>query len=323
MGNEIKENIITRVKKELGISDAVDDLALYEFLCKTLIENHPDKYSDREAQKIAEERFKVLSPLRDEFFSYLEMQRASNQLVKTNDSGEASKYESIIKSTSQEIEILKLKDKIKWLEVELKEKSISLEKVRKQYDDLIAQSAGIAKENLTDIYKPKKFGNFIGLSATLLTISTFNDKCQSLIASLGVTGKIGNLILIIITVVWLMRLGRNIIMKSFANSIIDKTLMDPDLKVKLHIIKTRGSYPYYYFTESDVVSLVDKQLQKGYLPILFWGAYNTIRRSLVEYLILELEHKHFIERTSNNDLQKIFYIHHERNISDSDYTFDV
>lgn len=101
-----------------------------------------------------------------------------------------------------------------------------------------------------------------------------------------------------------MRLGRNIIVKSFANSIIDKTLMDPDLKVKLHIIKTRGSYPYYYFTESDVVSLVDKQLQKGYLPILFWGAYNTIRRSLVEYLILELEHKHFIERTSNNDLQK-------------------
>ena len=313
MGNEIKENIVTRVKKELGISDAVDDLALYEFLCKTLIENHPDKFSDREAQKIAEERFKVLSPLRDEFLSYLEMQRASNQLVKTNDSGGASKYESIIKSTSQEIE----------LEVELKEKSISLDKVRKQYDDLIAQSAGIAKENLTDIYKPKKFGNFIGLSATLLTISTFNDKCQSLIASLGVTGKIGNLILIIITVVWLMRLGRNIIVKSFANSIIDKTLMDPDLKVKLHIIKTRGSYPYYYFTESDVVSLVDKQLQKGYLPILFWGAYNTIRRSLVEYLILELEHKHFIERTSNNDLQKIFYIHHERNISDSDYTFDV
>lgn len=207
--------------------------------------------------------------------------------------------------------------------MELQEKSISLEKVRKQYDDLIAQSAGIAKENLTDIYKPKKFGNFIGLSATLLTISTFNDKCQSLIASLGVTGKIGNLILIIITVVWLMRLGRNIIVKSFANSIIDKTLMDPDLKVKLHIIKTRGSYPYYYFTESDVVSLVDKQLQKGYLPILFWGAYNTIRRSLVEYLILELEHKHFIERTSNNDLQKIFYIHHERNLSDSDYTFDV
>lgn len=31
MGNEIKENIVTRVKKELGISDAVDDLALYEF----------------------------------------------------------------------------------------------------------------------------------------------------------------------------------------------------------------------------------------------------------------------------------------------------
>ena len=54
MGNEIKENIVTRVKKELGISDAVDDLALYEFLCKTLIENHPDKFSDREAQKIAE-----------------------------------------------------------------------------------------------------------------------------------------------------------------------------------------------------------------------------------------------------------------------------
>lgn len=138
MGNEIKENIVIRVKKELGISDAVDDLALYEFLCRTLIENHPDKFSDREAQKIAEERFKVLSPLRDEFFSYLEMQRASNQLVKTNDSGDASKYESIIKSTSQEIEILKLKDKIKRLEVELKEKSISLEKVRKQYDDLIA-----------------------------------------------------------------------------------------------------------------------------------------------------------------------------------------
>lgn len=104
-----------------------------------------------------------------------------------------------------------------------------------------------------------------------------------------------------------MRLGRNIIVKSFANSIIDKTLMDPDLKVKLHIIKTRGSYPYYYFTESDVVSLVDKQLQKGYLPILFWGAYNTIRRSLVEYLILELEHKHFIERTSNNDLQEVSF----------------
>ena len=34
MGNEIKENIVTRVKKELGISDAVDDLALYEFLQK-------------------------------------------------------------------------------------------------------------------------------------------------------------------------------------------------------------------------------------------------------------------------------------------------
>lgn len=91
----------------------------------------------------------------------------------------------------------------------------------------------------------------------------------------GCDRKIGNLILIIITVVWLMRLGRNIIVKSFANSIIDKTLMDPDLKVKLHIIKTRGSYPYYYFTESDVVSLVDKQLQKV-ICLFCFGEHTTL-----------------------------------------------
>lgn len=39
MGNEIKENIVTRVKKELWISDAVDDLALYEFFVKITLKS--------------------------------------------------------------------------------------------------------------------------------------------------------------------------------------------------------------------------------------------------------------------------------------------
>lgn len=320
---DVKENIVTRVKKELGICEEVDCLALYELLCKTLIDNHPDKFSDKEAQKVAEERFKVLCPLRDEFLSYLDMQRASNQLAKTTDFGDAAQYELIIKSTSQEIEILKLKDKIKWLEVELKNKNSSLEKVQNQYEDFIAQSAGVSKERLTDIYRPKMLGNIIGFSATLISILTFNEKIQSLVSSLGLAGKIGNVILIIFTVVWLLRWGRNIVAKSFVNSIIDKTLMDPDLNVKLHIIKTKGRYPDYYFTESDVVSLVDRQLKKSYLTYLFWGSYNTIRRNLVEYLILELEHKRFIKKTSNNDLQKVFYIYHEHNLYDSNDIFYV
>ena len=48
--------------------------------------------------------------------------------------------------------------------------------------------------------------------------------------------------------------------------------------------------------------------------ILFFGKYNSTRRHIVEYILLELSRKKIIVDVKTDDMQKVFYIEHRNDI---------
>lgn len=103
------DNIIDRVKNILGISDpslALPDV--YERLCKALVNNHPDLYTDRDAKKEAEERFKVLNALREEFKAFMEQQTAKGELVIYDEKTDLATIQNLTEKAELEVQLSQL-----------------------------------------------------------------------------------------------------------------------------------------------------------------------------------------------------------------------
>lgn len=116
MAKEISEEIIAQVKQALNITTEIDVIALYKKLSNEYISCHPDKYSDK-AKDIAEERFKKLGDLRDKLEIYIEQQRAKGQVIVYDKARDVEEIETINNITEKDLKILKLQEKISYLEI--------------------------------------------------------------------------------------------------------------------------------------------------------------------------------------------------------------
>lgn len=78
--NSLQLSIVEKVKSAVNCNSDIDEYKLYEFLVKEIINSHPDKYTNEESKKLAEEKFKQLNELKHEFDIYLEQQRLNGQV---------------------------------------------------------------------------------------------------------------------------------------------------------------------------------------------------------------------------------------------------
>ena len=309
MAKEISEEIIAQVKQALNITTEIDVIALYKKLSNEYISCHPDKYSDK-AKEIAEERFKELGDLRDKLDIYLEQQRAKGQVIAYDKSRDVEEIETINNITEKDLKILKLQEKISYLEIVIEGNKRELKDKEKAIDDVLKQSTKTSKEELTDIYKPQKRGNILGLSSAIASLSLFIPQVQNIVANIGVGGFIGSFIIIGITITWIVKIIRSNICNSCIQSIIDNILYGEDLMEAFDV--KRYSKPY--FKEKAVVDFIDRCMTNKKYRILFFGKYNSTRRHIVEYILLELSRKKIIIDVKTDDMQKVFYIEHRNGI---------
>lgn len=317
MKNQISEHIVSRVKNKLGITDpSIEVSVVYERLCKALVKSHPDLFTDEFAKKKAEERFKEFNSMRNELKAYIEQQSASGKLVLYDDKAEMASVKAITITADQEVRISELEHEIRMLKFELEYAKSQLRVAEQKASEIAAQAVVVSKDSISDIYKPKKIGNTIGISAAIISMSALIPQVQTIVGNLGVCGIIGSVVVWSVTLVWLLRLFRNAVSNKYVESIIDKTIVGTDLFDELKVSSSKN-YSRPYFSEKSLLELVENIMNKRAIHLLFWGKYNSIRRQIVEHIILELECKHIIVDSKNNDMQRLFYIEHSVINSDS------
>ena len=314
MVTDISEEIIGQVKSALNISIEIDNIALYKRLNDAYISSHPDKFLNEDNKKIAEERFKMLGVLREKLKDFLEQQRAKGQLVAYDSSNDVAEIEAINCLTEKDLEILRLQRELSRLELSLEDLKIELKSKDKKITDFLTQSTKISKGDLTDIYKPKKKENFLGFSSAIASLSLLIPQVQKLVSSIGIGGFIGSCIIVCITIIWLLEIARNNICNSYIQSIIDKTLYGEDLIEAFGVSYTMDKYSKAYFKEKAVVDYIDNCMNKKKYRLLFYGKYSTIRRQIVEYILLELSRKKVIVDVKTNSMQKVFFVEHRVSI---------
>lgn len=314
------DSIIDRVKNILGISEhslALPDV--YERLCKALVNNHPDLYTDRDAKKKAEERFKVLNALREELKTFMEQQTAKGDLVIYGEKTDLATIQNLTKKAELEVQLSQLTHDNNCLKRDLELARAQTNNIKEELHKVQTQYSKTSEEKLKNIYKPKKIGNVVGISAAIVSLASFVPAAQNVVDNLGVCGFLGKVLVLLLTCVWFLRWIRNFIGVMFIHSVIDKTLMGTDLMQQLHVAIPQNQYEYPCFSEQSLIELVDSYMNKSYLKVIFFGSYNAIRRQIVEHIILELECKNVIVKTKNNDMQRYFYVEHSS--SDSSMPF--
>lgn len=312
MEKEISEDIVLKVKSFLHLEYIDNEYELYQKLVCELRKSHPDNFSDEEARKISENRFKELNNLRDSFNAYLERKRASNQLVTNSDEKEIVSFNATNRYIDSELEKIELQREIKYLNNQINRLKSSIDEKEKKIKELLGTSKKQSRTNLSDIYKPKKIANFTGAITTVATLSLFVPKVQQLLSNAGIGGVIATCIIGLIEVLWILLWCRSWIIEKESKLIIDKiitssTLMD-DFEVKIPL----NSYRDAVFSEANIYKVVDRHLSSSYIKRLVYGSCDSIKRNISEYVILEFEQKNIIKSSEVINLMRIFRINYKK-----------
>ena len=311
MISEISKEIVSQVRSALNITSELDDIALYKKLNNEYLSSHPDKFSNKENKKIAEERFKNLGNLREKLKNYLEQQRVKGQLITSDYSHDMTEVDTINSLTEKDLKIIQLQEKISQLELNLEITNDDLKQKEKQITDYLIQSTETTKEKLTDIYKPKNKGNVLGIGSAIVSLSLFIPQVQKIVTDIGIGGFLGSCIIICVSIIWLIQIARNNICNSCIQSIIDKILYGDDLVKAFDVTYPIDKYSKPYFKEKAVVDYIERCMNIPKYRLLFRGNYNSIRRQIVEYILLELSRKKIIVKVKSNGMQKVFLVENE------------
>lgn len=143
-------SIIQKVKDELGITEDLPSIELYDLLHKHRNLQHPDKFADEERKKDAEEKFKRLNELLNELSKYIELEK---QQKKPSDIIPYQKDYEIVKSKQQAIDY---EAKIKELQLINDYKDREIKTLRKEIASLQKDKVEEKTNDLIKHYKPSK-----------------------------------------------------------------------------------------------------------------------------------------------------------------------
>lgn len=160
--SEIEVSIIQKVKDELSISEDLTGTELYDLLHKYRSTQHPDKFSDKEHKKVAEEKFKKLNGLLQELANYLEKDK---QQKKPSEIIPYQKDYEIIKNKQL---IIIYEEKIKSLTYEFENSKNVIRELKREIIKLQGDKVEEKTDELIKLYKPSKRSMFsLGLGFLL------------------------------------------------------------------------------------------------------------------------------------------------------------
>ena len=92
------DDIIQKVKEALDIVDEISDVKLLDELKKCIARNHPDRFTDEDLIKQAEEECKNLNVLYGELKKYIEHKRLADKSLATYNQEEIIRLDFINES---------------------------------------------------------------------------------------------------------------------------------------------------------------------------------------------------------------------------------
>ena len=312
--NSLQTSIIERVKKVLDINTEIEECQLYKLLHDTMINSHPDKFTDEKIKNQAEEKFKQLQNLKKEFDKYLEQQRLNRQVAIFH-SQDDEKLVLIKNNSDKDLEIINLNSKIKELSIKIANLENEIDSYKKQlkncqenYNKRISEELNYSRKNIQTIYKPKRLSNIVGSVTSLGSLSLLLPQVKEILSSIGINIFFSSIVLISISVFWVLSHLRNNMAIKLTEDITSKIFSDPDINHLLNIKKKYNSYGKSFFTEKDVYSIVNDLMSKKWISLFFVDKINILRRDIVENIILEFEYKGLIVGTSSSGLEKEFIV---------------
>jgi hypothetical protein len=145
---DITPSIIQKVKDELNIQDDLPPTELYNQLHKYRNLQHPDRFTDSDRKKEAEEKFKKLNTLLQELSNFVEQETLRK---KPSDLILLEKDFDLVKVKQEGIN---LEEEISGLRNDLQYKDYEIEDLKKQLVSLRSEKLDEKMKDLAKLYKP-------------------------------------------------------------------------------------------------------------------------------------------------------------------------
>lgn len=299
-------NIVEEVKEVLGISDNISVVQLCKILRQKMASLHPDSFSDENAKQEADRLFKQYNRLYQRIKDYISSHssNASSALITTPNEDAIIQFSYIqeLDSKDKELDILRkenkaLLDKNQALSEEIAGLNMALENAQ-------GASIKLADENLRDIYRPRPIFNVTGITALVASFALVIPQFKGVLIEMGLPATIIHVFLWIVSCVWLIAWIRRYFMEKILNSIESKILYGDELDSKLKYVNK----DYYSFTEKDLTEIVRAYLRKGIRKYIVLHDIDEITKQLSEQIILELDRKHLIQKTTSKGFVKVFLV---------------
>ena len=302
--------IIQKVKEELNIVEEISDVDLLVSFKLYIASNHPDKYTDKQLKKEAEEKCKNLNVLYDELKKYIEQKRLKEKALVGYNPEDIVKFDYINEVDAKDKEITRLKNNNLLFEMKLEDANNNIRQLNEKLEGVLASKSDENKQSIKEIYRPRKPINVAGIAVFVASICAVIPQCQELLESLNLPAVFISWLLIGVSSLWILSWMRSLVVEKIVDSVESYILTSPvDNELKLHYRETYNSKDYErYFTDVDMSEYVRKLLSKRSRKYIILYDMNKTVRLMTEQILLELDRKKLIKSVESDEFTKIFVL---------------
>ena len=310
MSNTKDKDIIQEVKETLNVFGDITEVDLLEELRDCVARNHPDKFPDEDSKQQAEEKCKELNALYTRFKKYIDNKRINDTKLVEYNKEEIIRLNHINETDEKDKEIANLKAEKDQLESQLKISEDNIQSLNKKIDDLYNLKTEDNKQEIKEMYRPRKPVNVVGITVLAATIGSVIPQCKDLLENIGLSSGFISISLLVISSLWLLSWLRSLMVEKIVDS-VESYIVTSQLEDELYIRQREKRYykePEQYFTEKDLSNCIRKLLKKGLRKYLIMYDMNKTVRVLTEQIILEFNRKKLIKSTETDGLTKVFVL---------------
>lgn len=313
--NIIDKSIIQKVKDYLN--NKTDNVwELYLHLRNRRNGLHPDRYTDEDAKKRAEDDFKKANSLLSELEAFIQQQNAANVPILREENNEMTEFFHLKTVDAKDEEIKDLRIRIQLLEHDLKTEKRLNEDLLLKIEDLSKGKVDDIHDEIISIYTPRKALKNIGLIAILTSLLVTFPVVSDFMEKIGADSKVIMLALQVVSVVTLFNWARSWLVNKIVENVEYQILNSSNLNEILNVRETETGYSKkYLFYEADITSHIRKQFKPLHRLVLFGGIDKTFK-ILTDDVILQLDRKKLIKNSGAEGLMKYFEVNKPNDSAD-------
>lgn len=310
--NKLEKTAIEKAKEMLDLStNDVQTDELYDKLYEYRLSQHPDKYQDDDAKKVAEENFKEAGSILEALKKNIEL-----QLVKSKPS-EIVPFQKIYDNIQLKQNTVELQNEIQNLKTKLDSLGFENKDLKKELKSLRIEKLSEKQDELKQQYAPSKKGLFSNGIIFVLTFTTvIFTRIESIANFLSkyspLPENVFNYILFGVLIFIPLRFLYMYLKQNCINAIAQLIITPPMIQLFLNHLKTENKVDN--FAEINVYNFIMRiqypksKIIRSFLNILFGIQSHDVLNKLKDLFIYNLLSKQLIEISRADDLDRNFRI---------------